>query len=248
MDKRIKMSSLQDQIAVVTGASRGIGRAAAVALARAGAHVVVTARAEEELNTLADEIRALGRESLVVAGDGSSETDSQRLYDSTMTKFGHVDILLSNIGVGKFGPLDTLTASDYDWMMDSNMRSSFLVTLAFYPHMRDRKSGTIIFLGSVAGLNGLPYETIYCATKHAQYGFARSLDHEAREHNVKVSYIAPGGVDTYFAFGTGRTEGDPLLSEFLDADSVAEAVVFAATQPPKSRVFLIGMRPMREAL
>ncbi|MBZ0286093.1 MAG: short-chain dehydrogenase, partial [Anaerolineae bacterium] len=80
------------------------------------------------------------------------------------------------------------------------------------------------------------------------YGFAMALDYEARESGVKVSYVAPGGVNSHFAFGTGRTQGDPVLEEFLDNEDVAEAVIFAVTQPPKSRVFLIGMRPMREPL
>jgi 3-oxoacyl-[acyl-carrier protein] reductase len=242
------MGRLQDQIAVVVGASRGIGRVSALALAREGAHLVIMARAEGELESLAGEIRALGREALVVVGDASLEADVQRLHDETIARFGRCDLLLNNAGVGKYGALDTLSAGDYDWMMNINMRATFLATRLFYPAMRERQSGTILFLGSVAGLNGIRHETVYCATKHAQYGFARALDYEAREHNVKVSYIAPGGVDTYFAFGTGRTEGDPKLKEYLDADSVADAVVFAATQPPKSRVFLIGMRPMREAL
>lgn len=242
------MSRLQDQIAVITGASRGIGRSSALALAREGAHLVINARTESELNTLADEIRSLGREALVVVGDASVEADVQRLYDETISRFGQVDILLNNVGVGKYGPLDTYSAADYDWMMNANMRSTFLVTRLFYPPMRDRKSGSILFLGSVAGLNGIRDESLYVATKHAQYGFARSLDYEAREHNVKVSYIAPGGVDTYFAFGTGRTQGDPKLKEYLDAESVADAVVFAATQTEKARVFLIGLRPMRETL
>ncbi|MBL8131303.1 MAG: SDR family oxidoreductase [Anaerolineae bacterium] len=239
---------LQDQIAVVTGASRGIGRASALALAKDGADLVITARTESELNTLAEEIRALGRQALVVVGDNSSEVDVQRLFDETIRAFGRADVLVCNTGVGKYGPVDTISAAEYDWMMNSNMRSTFLTVRAFYPSMRERRSGTIIFLGSVAGMVGIRHESIYVATKHAQYGFARSLDYEAREHNVKVSYVAPGGVDTYFAFGTGRTPGDPKLQEYLDADSVAAAVVFAAHQPPKGRIFMIGLRPMRETL
>lgn len=239
---------LEDKVAVVTGASRGIGRATALALAKQGAHVVITARAEDELNTLAREIGELRREALVVAADASREDDVERLFCDAHDKFGQVDILVNNAGVGKFGALASIFFEEYDWMMNTNMRATFLCTRAFLPKMLVRQEGWIVFVGSVAGLKGLPHETVYCATKHAQYGFATALDHECRDRNVKVSYIAPGGVNTYFAFGTGRTPDDPTLNEFLDSEDVAEAVVFAVTQPPKSRVFLIGMRPMREAL
>lgn len=239
---------LEDKVAVVTGASRGIGRATALALAKQGAHVVITARAEDELNTLAREIGELRREALVVAADSSREDDVERLFCDAHDKFGQVDILVNNAGVGKFGALASISPEEYDWMMNTNMRATFLCTRAFLPRMLGRQEGWIVFVGSVAGLKGLPHETVYCATKHAQYGFATALDHECRDRNVKVSYIAPGGVNTYFAFGTGRTPDDPTLNEFLDSEDVADAVVFAVTQPPKSRVFLIGMRPMREAL
>ncbi|MFN8453003.1 MAG: SDR family NAD(P)-dependent oxidoreductase, partial [Anaerolineae bacterium] len=116
------------------------------------------------------------------------------------------------------------------------------------PRMLERQEGWIVFVGSVAGLKGLPHETVYCASKHAQYGFAMALDHECHDRNVKVSYVAPGGVNSYFAFGTGRVEGDPKLEMYLDNEDVAEAVIFAVTQPKKSRVFLIGMRPLVESL
>lgn len=239
---------LEDKIALITGASRGIGRATALALAQEGAHVVITARAEDELNTLAQEIADLRREALVVPADVTREEEVERLYQQSKTKFGRVDILVNNAGVGKFGALASITPEEYDWMMNTNMRATYLCTRALLPEMLERQEGWIVFVGSVAGLKGLPHETIYCASKHAQYGFASALDHECRDRNVKVSYIAPGGVDTYFAFGTGRTQDDPTLKEFLDAEDVAQAVIFAVTQPPKSRVFLISMRPVRESL
>ncbi|MFN8371362.1 MAG: SDR family oxidoreductase [Anaerolineae bacterium] len=242
------MKRLEGKVAVITGASRGIGRAVAIGLAHEGVHVSLIARAADELNSLVAEVEALGVKGLAVAGDANNEADVQRLKEQTLAKFGQVDILVNNAGVGKFGPIETLTVEDYDWMMNTNMRATFLSTKAFVPDMKARGSGSVIFVGSVAGLKGLPNETIYCSTKHAQTGFAEALDHECREHGVKVSYIAPGGVNTYFAFGTGRTQGDPKLDEFLDSEDVADAVVFAAAQPPKSRVFLIGMRPMREPL
>lgn len=114
--------------------------------------------------------------------------------------------------------------------------------------MLERQNGQICFLASVAGLKGLPNETVCCSSKFAQIGFAQALDYETRESGVKVSVVAPGGVHTEFAIGTGRTEGDPSLDVMLDPQDVADAVMFALTQPAKARTFLIGMRPMSEPL
>lgn len=239
---------LKGKVAMVTGASRGIGRATALTLARAGAGVVVTARTEPELVDLVERVQRFGGEALAVTADLTREEDVNRLKVAALDRFGQVDVLVNNAGVGKYGPLSTLSAADYDWMMNTNMRSSFLCTAAFMPEMLDRKQGWIVFVASVAGLKGLPHESVYCATKFAQIGFAQALDYETREQGVKVSVVAPGGVHTSFAIGTGRTEDDPRLDGMMDAQDVAEAVLYAVTQPEKVRVFLIGMRPMSEPL
>ena len=239
---------LDGQVAVVTGASSGIGRAVAGALATEGASVVVTARREERLAEVVAEITGAGGTALAVPADVADEVDVDRLHDAAVERFGQVDIVVNNVGVGSYGPLPSMSVEDYDWMMRSNVRSSFLCTRRFLPGMLERESGQVCFIGSVAGLKGLPGESVYCASKFAQMGFAQALDYETRETGVKVSVIAPGGVNTEFAIGTGRTEGDPALEQMLDADDVAAAVVFALTQPENSRTFLIGMRPMSEPL
>lgn len=240
---------LQGRIAVVTGAGKGIGRAAAIALGREGAHVVVTARTQSDLESVAKEIEGYGSKALVVPADVSKTEDVERLARAAFDAFGRVDILVNNAGVGKNGTVSSLTIDDYDWIMNTNMRSTFLCTKAFMGGMIERQEGWIVFVGSVAGTMGLPNEPIYCASKFAQLGFAQSIDHETWQHNVKVSYIAPGGTNTNYGFYNGtRTPGDPMLDGFLESEDVAEAVVFAVTQPPKSRVFLVGMRPMNEGL
>lgn len=240
---------LSGKVAVVTGAGKGIGRAAALALAQEGAAVVVTARTESDLQSLVQEIETSGGRGLAVPADIGQEADVERLKNAAHDAFGQVDILVNNAGVGKNGTVLTLTIEDFDWIMNTNFRGTFLCTKAFMPEMIARQNGNIIFVGSVAGMMGLPNEPIYCASKHAQKGFAESIDYECRPHNVKVTYIAPGGTNTHYGFDTGtRTPGDPMLDGFLTSEDVADAVIFAATQGPKSRVFLIGMRPMNEAL
>jgi NAD(P)-dependent dehydrogenase (short-subunit alcohol dehydrogenase family) len=238
----------EGKVAVVTGGSRGIGRAVALALAKQGANVVLAARDREHLLSVAREVESLGRRVLPVAGDLRLEESVETLREKTLAAFGTVDILVNNAGVGKYGPLLDFTPEDYDWIMDTNMRSSFLVTRAFLPTLLEKKSGDLVFVASVAGLKGLPHEAVYCASKFAQVGFAQALDHELREKGIRVSVVAPGGVRTEFAFGTGRTPGDPRLETFLRPEEVADAVVFALSQPPHARVFLVGMRPMSEPL
>lgn len=243
MDKKLTGS-----VAVVTGAGSGIGRATAYAMVEAGAQVVVTARRTDRIEEVARRINEAGGQAIAVTADITSAEDVDYLYDLAINRFGRVDILLNNAGVSAYGPLDTITVEDYDWMMNTNMRSSFLCTRRFLPDMLSRRHGQICFLASVAGLKGLPNETVYCASKFAQVGFAQALDYETRESGVKVSVVAPGGVHTEFAIGTGRTEGDPALDAMMEPEDIAEAVLFALTQPKKARTFLIGMRPMSEPL
>ncbi|RTG95901.1 SDR family oxidoreductase [Thermus scotoductus] len=238
----------ENKVAVVTGASRGIGRAIALALARRGADVVLAARDQARLSAVAGEIAALGRKAVVAAGDLRREEAVEALREAALSAFGTVDIVVNNAGVGKYGPLSDFSPEDYDWIMDTNMRASFLVTRAFLPTLLEKGSGDLVFVASVAGLKGLPHEAVYCASKFAQVGFAQALDHELRERGVRVSVVAPGGVKTEFAFGTGRTPGDPRLEGFLDPEEVAEAVVFALERSDKARAFLVGLRPMSEPL
>lgn len=239
---------IQGKTVVVTGASRGIGRAASLALARQGANVVATARTQHELDSLVKEIEALGVKGLAVAVDSATVEGVEKLKTEALKAFSGVDILVNNAGVAKYASLGEHTIDDYDWMMNTNMRSTFLVTHAFLPQMLERKSGSVIIVSSQAGVRGFATETVYCATKFAQVGFAQALDAEVRPQGIKVSVIAPGGVATNFAFGTGRYEGMPALDNMLDSEDVAEAVVFAANQSPKSRVMMVGMRPMSEAI
>jgi len=217
-----------------------------VALAKEGVHIVAAARTKSELDSLVAECQSLGVKAIGIATDATDATDVQRLKDEALKAFAQIDILVNNAGVAKYASILEHSVEDYDWMMNTNMRSTFLATRLFLPEMVARKSGTIIFVSSQAGYRGFPTETVYCATKFAQVGFAQALDGEVRPHNIKVSVIAPGGVGTTFAFGTGRTEGAPYLEKMLDAEDVADAVVFAAAQPFKSRVLVVGMRSMNE--
>ena len=238
--------ALKGKVALVTGASRGIGRSVALRLAEEGARVGLFARTEGDLRAVAAEIEGSGGRALVIVGDGRQEPDVARAVEETIGKLGGLDILVLNAGVGKYGPLEAFSADDYDWVMDTNMRSTFLFARHAVPHLKRQGAGHVVVVASVAGKRGIPNEAVYCASKHAQVGFAQALDYELRPHGVKVTTVAPGGVDTHFAFGTGRTPGDPKLRDYLDPQDVAQAVLFAVTQSPKSRIVELVMRPMVE--
>ena len=214
--------------------------------------MVIASRTKSDLDSLAAQISAMGTgaRALVVTADVSKEEDVDQLAKAAFQEFGQVDILVNNAGIiEKPGPISTLTTADYDRIMNTNMRSTWLCTKAFLPSMLARKTGAVIFINSVAGLYGSPNAPIYCATKFAQMGFAQSIDYEAYPNNVRVCVIAPGATNTNIGFDSGaRTPGDPVLQGFHEPEDVADAVVFAVTQPPKTRAFLIGLRPMTESL
>ncbi len=235
-------------MALVTGASAGIGAAAARALAAEGAKIVLTARRRERLETLAEEIRALGSDAAIVVGDAREEDTAKEAVAAAQQTFGRLDILINNAGVGNYKNIADTSADEYDTLMDSNVRSTFLFTRHAVPVMQAQKSGTILMLSSMAGVYGFAGEAVYCATKFAQVGMAQALDKELRPHGIKVGAICPGGVKTEFALGTGRTEQSVAESGMLEPEDVAGAVVLACTQSAGSRIIEIQMRTMDEAL
>ena len=238
------VTNLTSKTALVTGASAGIGWATAIALARQGASLIVTARREKRLRQLCEEIKSIGTQAVFHAGDAAEEATAKQTIALAIDTFGHLDVLINNAGAGNYKNLVDTSAEDYDALMNTNMRSGFLFSRYAVPHMIEQKSGTILFISSVAGLQGAPGESVYCATKFAQSGFAQSLDTELRKHNIKVSTIFPGGIKTEFAIGYGRTEESIRDSKMMDPAEVAEAIVFACLQPPNIRIPQMTVRHM----
>jgi 3-oxoacyl-[acyl-carrier protein] reductase len=239
---------LAGEVALITGASAGIGRASARALAEEGASLVVTARRQGRLDDLVGEITAAGGHAISVVGDATEEETARRAVTAAIESFGKLSILINNVGVGIYRPLVETSLADYVKMMDSNMRSTFVFTRHATPHMIAQKSGIILMISSMAGKYGFPGEAVYCATKFAQVGFAQALDKELHDSGIRVGVICPGGVKTEFAIGTGRTEEGVAASGMLDPKVVAEAVLLACTQPAEARIIEIQLRPMSEPL
>lgn len=239
---------LKGKLAIVTGASAGIGAACARALAAEGATLVLTARRADRLDALARELASKGATVATVAGDARKENTAELVVSAAMQAAGRIDILVNNAGVGNYKNLVDTSAEEYDEMMDSNMRSTFLFSRRVVPQMISQRSGTVLMISSMAGLYGFAGEAVYCATKFAQVGFAQALDRELRPHGIKVGVICAGGVKTEFALGRGRTEQSVAASDMLEPSDVAGAVVLACTQSPGARIIEIQMRTMAESL
>ncbi len=243
MDQR-----LSGKVALVTGASSGIGRASALALAREGATVVLTARRKQRLQNVEAEVRKLGGESAVIVGDATNEKTAVECVTAAVDRFGTLDILVNNVGVGNYKNLVDTSAEEYDELMVTNVRSTFLFTRHAVPVMMKQRSGIILMISSMAGRYGFAGEAVYCASKFAQVGFAQALDKELRPHGIKVGAICPGGVKTEFALGRGRTQKGVAESGMLEPEDVAGAVLLACTQAANSRIIEIQMRTMAENL
>ncbi len=238
---------LKDKVTLITGASRGIGHASALALSRQGATIVGCARTQSDLDNLCEEINGAGGKASAQVVDVTKSAQVAACVANTIEQHGRIDILVNNVGMGGYRPFLEWSEEDYDRIMATNTKSTWLFCREVIPHMLEQKQGQIINVGSVAGLQGYPNEAIYCASKFAQLGLTQALDREFFERGIKVSAVCPGGVETHFALGDGRTAGSDHMSGFSTAEDVAEAVVMAATPRPRSRIVNIIMRPMNEA-
>ena len=185
---------------------------------------------------------------VTVTGDAREEQTAVRTVKAATDAFGRIDILVNNTGAGNYKNLVDTSAEDYDDLIDTNVRSTFLFTRHTVPVMLKQKSGTILMISSMAGIYGFAGEAVYCMTKFAQVGFAQALDGELRESGIKVGAICPGGVKTEFAIGKGRTERGVVESYMLDPEDVAGVVLLACTQSPQSRIIEVQMRTMAESL
>jgi NAD(P)-dependent dehydrogenase (short-subunit alcohol dehydrogenase family) len=238
---------LSNKIALVTGASRGIGHATSLALAKEGATIVATARTQKDLDALVTEIEKSGGKAKAVVCDATKAADVAGAVKQAIDSFGRVDILVNNVGVGGYRPFLDWTEADYDRIMTTNAKSTWLFCKEVIPHMLKQGGGNIVNLSSVAGLQGYPSEGIYCMSKFAQVALSQSLDREFYQRNIKVSLVCPGGVETHFAIGDGRTYDGPNMKGFSRAEDVAEAVLLAVLPRDRTRVVNVILRPMNEA-
>jgi NADP-dependent 3-hydroxy acid dehydrogenase YdfG len=165
---------------------------------------------------------------------------------ATVERFGRLDILVANAGVGAYGPFLELSPEHLEEMIDVNLKGTLYAVRAALPHLLDSPEADIVTLASEAGRRGLPYEAVYCASKFGQVGFTRALDHELREQGVRCTNVCPGGVATDFALDDGRGRTPDALPGMMSAEDVAEVVMFVLTRPRNHRILETALRPMTE--
>ncbi len=229
---------LEGKVALVTGASGGIGAAVARRLQEAGASVGLLSRRGGDLGLE----RAIG-----LGCDVRDRAAVAAAADTVVERFGRLDVVVANAGVGAYGPFLELEPQRLEAMIDVNLKGTLYTAAATLPHLIEAGEGDFVSLASVAGLRAFPGEAVYNASKFGQLGFTRALDHELRERGVRATCVCPGGVKTGFAIGAGREEGDPELEGMLTADEVAEVVLFTVTRPRRMRILTTSFRPMIEA-
>jgi len=235
--------SLQDTVVAITGATAGIGAAAAHQLVEQGARVAVQGRRSERLDEL---VSQLGADNVVsVPGDVRKAADNAALMDAAVDKWGRLDSVVPNAGIGLYGSILDWPDERVAEMIDTNYTGTVWSVRAAVPHMLNTTGGgDIVIVSSVAGLRGGGDEAVYAGTKFAQVGLAGALDRELREKGIRVTAVCPAGVETEFALGTGRTAGDPALAAFLRPEDVAFAVVTVLAQPRRVRTTLWAMWSM----
>jgi 3-oxoacyl-[acyl-carrier protein] reductase len=225
------MNTLTDRTALVTGASRGIGRASAIALAKAGCNVVVNYLHSRDLaEEVAREVSSLGRRSLAIQADVSIEADVKRLVAETEAQFAPIDILVNNAGINPSKPLESLTLDDWNRVLTANLTSVFLLTQAVLPGMRLRSWGRLIMLSSIAAQTGGVIGPHYAASKAGMLGLVHSYANLLAKENITANAIAPALIETDMIRNNPKIQPTLLpVGRFGTAEEVAEAVVFLAT-------------------
>jgi 3-oxoacyl-[acyl-carrier protein] reductase len=225
---------LSDKVAIVTGASRGIGRAIALALAAQGAKVVASARNAETLTQLVEEIKAEGGDALAVVGDVALEDDANNLVKQAVEAYGQVDVFVNNAGITRDGLLLRMKNDDWDAVLDTNLKGAFLCTRAVAKVMSKQRSGRIINISSVVGEMGNAGQANYCASKAGLLGLTKSVARELARRNVTVNAITPGFITTEMTEDMTEKAQEAMTEQIPlgrpgSAEDVANAVIFLAS-------------------
>ncbi len=233
--------NLSGRTALITGASRGIGLAIARRLGRLGARLSLCARNPKTLLAAAAELRGEGVESLAVPADVTRAEEISALVEKTHQKLGEIEILVNNAGIGLFRPFHEFKESEWDSILDTNLKGVFLLSKAVAPEMIRRQRGHIVNISSLAGKNAFAGGSVYCASKWGLLGLTYSMAEDLRAYGVRVAAICPGTVATEFSPHAGK---DP--AKMLQPEDVAHAVEMILTQAPQSFVSEVTLRPTQK--
>jgi 3-oxoacyl-[acyl-carrier protein] reductase len=238
----VRVNRLDGQVAVITGAGRGIGAAIAQQLSNLGATAVLCGRTRPALDSVAQAIAQAGGKAEAVPCDLTSLQSVEAAARHVEASFGRMDILVNNAGIGGFGgPLHQLPPDSWDQILNTNLRGVYYTTRAFAPLMMRARSGHIVNISSLAGKNALPNGAAYAASKWGLNGLSYSLAEELRDHNIRVAVICPGSTNTDLSPHAGK---DP--AKMLQPEDVAHTVAMLVTQSPQSFVSEILLRPTQK--
>ena len=222
---------LENQVAIITGGGRGIGRVTALAFAKEGADIVLAARTETEIASVAEEVEPLGRRALAIPTDVQVKSDVDKMMSQTLDTFGKVDILVNNAGVAIHNPISKIREEDWDLTMAVNLKGVFLCTQAVFSHMCEQKYGRIVNVSSVSGKFGHVNGGSYCASKFAVIGFTETTNNEGKRHGVKASVVCPGPVNTQMR---RDNHPDDVIENLTQPEDVADLILFLVSQSPRA--------------
>jgi NADP-dependent 3-hydroxy acid dehydrogenase YdfG len=246
-------NKIKGKIVVITGASSGLGEAAARLLSGRGASVALGARRSHRLESLADELNRNGGKAIAIATDVTHRNQVKKLVDTAVEEFGRIDVMINNAGIMPRAPLERLTIDDWERTIDINIKGVLYGIAAALPHMKRQKSGHMIFVASVAGHKIGPDFAVYAATKHAVRALAEGFRLEVKPYNIRTTIISPGAVATELPDSVTEADIAENLRKYyseiaIPADSFANAVAFAMSQPDEVDVNEILFRPTRQML
>ena len=230
------MKRLAGKIAIVTGSSGGIGKAIALKFAEEGARVVVAARRQHLCEQTVKQIREKGGEAMAIPTDVTDESQVERLITETVKRYGRLDLLVNNAGIGGGGPIENTSTETFDLVLNTNLRGTFFCCRAGFRQMKQNGGGTIINMSSVAGVQAWAGTGTYSASKHGIMALTRSLADEGRPYKIKVSAICPGGVADELVDASPE---EILRSEKISPYDIAETAVYLATLGPYAVVHQI---------
>ena len=220
--------SIKNKSVLITGASKGIGRALALVLAGKGANLGLVARSEIELLSLKAEIELIGSKAEIFVGSVADEDFVKTTINDTVKSFGKIDALINNAGFGIFQKATEISTADWDSIYDTNVKGTFLFCREAIPHMKSVGGGHIVNVASDVEKRVFDGGSLYCSSKYAQDAFSMALRKEVRKDAIKVSVVYSGLVDTYFH---SKTEGDPHQAEYLTSKDMAETITFILEAP-----------------
>ena len=247
------MEGIEGKVVVVTGASSGMGEAAARHLVARGASVVMAARRSDRIESLADELRGSKGRAMAFTADVSRREDMQRLVEAAIVRFGGIDVLVNNAGIMPLSSLQQLKVDEWDRMIDVNLKGVLYGIAAVLPHMQQRKAGHIITTASVAAHKVFPASAVYSATKYAVRALCEGLRTEVKPYNIRTTLVSPGAVRTelleQISDGDVKSANQAFVDQVgISADSYARVVAFAISQPDDVDINEVIFRPVAQEL